>query len=92
MANKHVIQSGLFKHRPPGKEKSLDDGVIEKPGPRHRLGSFADLVADGAAPILVQTPNGTSRQNHKESDNVDLRMGGRWGKNAGKWDGDMSGN
>lgn len=76
-----------------GYPQNLDNGVIAKPGKKTRLGFFADLVAGGEDPhgLMVQTANGTSRQDHKQNGrtyNVDTN---RWTKNE-DWDGDMSGN
>lgn len=73
--------------------QSLDNGVIERPGKKVRLGSFADLVADGENPngLMVQTPNGTSRQDHKQNGRVYNVNADRWTKNE-DFDGDMSGN
>lgn len=93
MANKHKILIGEYSFKGTEKTMSLDNGVLGKPGKGHRLGSFADLVADGENPkgLMVQTPNGTSRQDHKQvgrAYNVDTD---RWTKNE-DWDGDMSGN
>ncbi len=71
--------------------QSLDNGVIAKPGKKVSLGHFADLVADGAEPLMVQTPNGTSRQDHKQNGRAYNLNTDRWTKNE-DWDGDMSGN
>lgn len=71
----------------------LDNGVINKPGKKVRLGSFADLVAEGENPngLMVQTANGTSRQDHKQTKTVYNENTDRWTKNE-DWDGDMTGN
>lgn len=91
MANKHTIQRKEFKHKFSNKTMSLDNGVIEKPGARHRLGSFADYVADGAEPLMMQTPNGTSREDHRQAGRAYNVNTDRWTKNE-DWNGDMSGN
>jgi hypothetical protein len=76
-----------------GYKQSLDNGVIEKPGKKRRLGSFADLVAEGENPngLMVQTPNGTSRQDMKQQKTVYNENTDRWTSDE-DWDGDMSGN
>ena len=76
-----------------GYKQSLDNGVISKPGKKLRLGSFADLVAEGENPngLMVQTPNGTSRQDRKQFGRAYNVNTDRWTSNA-DWDGDMSGN
>lgn len=73
--------------------QSLDNGVIAKPAKKKRLGSFADLVADGEDPngLMVQTANGTSRQDHKQNDRAYNVNTDRWTSND-DWNGDMSGN
>jgi hypothetical protein len=76
----------------PRKIKGLDNGVIAKPGKR-KLGGFAELVAEGEDPegLKVQTPNGTSRQDCRQSGRVYQGKDDRW-CNDQDWDGDMSGN
>ena len=76
-----------------GYKQSLDNGVLRKPPTRKVLGSFADLVAAGENPngLMVQTPNGTSRQDMKQVKTVYNTNTDRWTSNA-DWDGDMSGN
>ena len=93
MANKHTILDGEFRYKKSDKTHSLDNGVIAKPGVRHRLGGFADYVADGENPagLMVQTANGTSRQDHKQFGRGYNVNTDRWSKNE-DWDGDMSGN
>ena len=76
------------------KIKGLDNGVLSKPGKKVRLGSFADLVADGEDPdgLMVQTPAGTSRQDRKQFNSMRARPRTRWDNPGGEgWDGDMSG-
>lgn len=75
------------------KIKGLDNGVLKRPGKKRRLGGFADLVADGENPdgLMVQTANGTSRQDMKQQKTVWNANTDRWTKNE-DWDGDMSGN
>ena len=94
MVKKRGTVVGWSEGEPPvAKIKGLDNGVLARPGAR-RLGCFADLVAEGENPngLMVQTPNGTSRQDCKQKDkeriwgNVD-----RW-KNNEDWEGDMTGN
>lgn len=76
-----------------GYKQSLDNGVIAKPAKQKRLGSFADLVAEGENPagLMVQTANGTSRQDHKQVKTVYNTDTDRWTSNE-DWNGDMSGN
>ena len=93
MANKHVIQKSEFKHAHPVKKgMSLDNGVLGKSTKEHKLGSFADIVADGynSEGLMVQTPNGTSRQDHRQIGRAWNLNTDRWTKND-DWDGDMSG-
>lgn len=73
-------------------KQALDNGVIGKPGKR-RIGSFAELVADGEDPkgLMVQTANGTSRQDLKQTKTVYNASTDRWTKNE-DWGGDMTGN
>jgi hypothetical protein len=73
-------------------KQKLDNGVIAKPGRGHRLNSFAALVAEGENPngLMVQTPNGTSREDHKQFERAYNVNTDRWTKNE-DWDGDMSG-
>lgn len=91
--NKHRVQDGEHKFRDTKKTMSLDNGVIAKPGRGHRLGSFADLVAEGENPngLMVQTANGTSRQDHQQQGRDYNVNTDRWTGN-GEWDGDMTGN
>ena len=76
-----------------GYKQSLDNGVISKPGKTRRLGSFGDVVAKGENPngLMVQTPNGTSREDMKQVGRAYNASTDRWTKNE-DWDGDMSGN
>lgn len=74
---------------------SLDNGVCRRPPTRKTLGSFASLAdwhADGENPngLMVQTPNGTSRQDMKQQKTVYNVNTDRWTKNE-DWLGDMSG-
>ena len=95
MTEKHKIQDNEFsfkKSKQTGYAQSLDNGVIDKPGSR-RLGKFADLVAEGENPagLMVQTPNGTSRQDCRQRKTVYNVDQDRWTSDA-DWDGDLSGN
>ena len=92
MANKHTISTGEFSFRKGRPDTTLDNGVIAKPGRKVRLGSFAGLVANGDNPngLMVQTPNGTSRQDHRQFDRAYQVNTDRWTKNE-DWGGDMSG-
>ena len=74
--------------------QSLDNGVLDKAANGPRLNTkFAKVLANGENPngLMVQTPNGTSRQDHRQccpDYNMDTDP---WTKNE-PWDGDMSGN
>lgn len=72
--------------------QNLNNGVIGKPGKRKKLGGFGDLVAKGENPngLMVQTPNGTSRQDHKQTGRDYNVNTDRWTSNE-DWDGDLSG-
>ena len=96
MANKHVISSSMCnfrKDKQTGYAQSLDNGVIAKLGRKVRLNNFANLVALGEDPngLMVQTPNGTSREDIKQQKTVYNVNTDRWTGNE-DWDGDMSGN
>ena len=82
----------MAKEKSGGYRQAVDNGVIDRPGKRVRLGSFADLVQEGENPagLMVQTPNGTSRQDHKQIGRVYNVNTDRWTKNE-DFDGDMSG-
>lgn len=86
-----TLETVPWKGAKSDKTVSLDNGVIAKPKKGHRLGSFAALVADGAEPLMMQTPNGTSREDHKQVGRAYNVNTDRWTKNE-DWDGDMSGN
>ena len=96
MANKHKTQDTEVRFsnsKQTGYAQSLDNGVLGKPGEGHRLGSCTDYVAAGENPngLLVQTPNGTSRQCHKQQKTVYNVNTDRWTGNE-DWHGDLSGN
>lgn len=95
MANKHVIMEGHFSFKKEvqnGYKQSLDNGVINKPG-SSRLGDFADILAEGENPagLMVQTANGTSREDHRQVRTVYNGDTNRWMGNE-DWDGDLTGN
>lgn len=92
MSNKHVINNSEFSFRKGRPDTALDNGVIPKPGKKVRLGSFADLVANGDNPkgLMVQTPNGTSREDHKQLGRDYQVNTDRWTSDE-DWDGDLSG-
>ena len=71
----------------------LDNGVLKMPSKKFRMNSFGALLANGEDPngLVVQTPNGTSRQDHKQQKTVVHDNTDRWTSN-GDWGGDMSGN
>jgi len=71
----------------------LDNGVMPRPTKKFRMNSFGALLADGENPngLMVQTPNGTSRQDHKQQKTVLNENTDRWTSND-DFGGDMSGN
>ncbi len=73
--------------------QSLDNGVLEKAGKTRKSGKFAHLVAEGENPagLMVQTPNGTSREDCRQQMTVYNVNTDRWTKNE-PFSGDMSGN